>query len=287
MPQTARVSRRPKLMDFDLNEWLKLLTRWVHVFAGIMWVGTTYYFTWLDGRFSELEKALSANATKKDNRVWMVHSGGFYAVEKLKVPEAIPEKLHWFRWEAAITWLSGFLLLIMVYYHGGLMVDYDKPQISLAGAVWLSMGLLAVSWVVYDLLWFKLVKDQRLATGISFLIVTAVAWALSRVFEGRAMYMEIGAIFGTIMAANVWMRILPAQRRMVAALKEGKEPNQAEALRAKTSSKHNTFLVVPVVFIMISNHFPSITYGSQRYGWVVLSVLVLLGWAAAKVIRRA
>ena len=167
------------------------------------------------------------------------------------------------------------------------MVDFDNPKISNTAAVWLSLGLLVVSWVIYDLLWFKLVKDQRLATGISFLLIVAAAWALARVFEGRAMYMEIGAIFGTIMAANVWMRILPAQRRMVAALKEGKEPNQAEALRAKTSSKHNTFLVVPVVFIMISNHFPSITYGSQRYGWMVLSILVLAGWAAAKVIRRA
>ncbi len=274
-------------MDFDFNEWLKLLTRWVHVFAGILWVGTTYYFTWLDGRFSELEKEPPPAGQEKENRIWMVHSGGFYAVEKVKVPGAMPPKLHWFRWEAAITWLSGMLLLVLVYYQGGLMVDYDTPQLSRAAAVWLSLGGLVVSWVIYDVVWFRLAKSQWLATGLSFLLVAALAWALGRVFEGRAMYMEIGAIFGTLMTANVWMRILPAQRRMVAALKEGKEPNQAEARRAKTCSKHNTFLVVPVVFIMISNHFPSITYGSQRYGWVVLSVLVLAGWGAARLIRRA
>src|SRR5438477_615294 len=172
-------------MDFDLNEWVKLVLRWIHVFASIMWVGTTYFFTWLDGRFSEL----TGNSTKagtpageQDKHVWMVHSGGFYVVEKQKVPKVMPEKLHWFRWEAA----------------------------------------------------------------------------------------------------NAWMRILPAQRRMVAALKAGQEPNQTEALRAKTCSKHNTFLVVPVVFIMISKHFPTVTYGS-RYNWAILSALVLAGWWAAKV----
>src|SRR3974390_187824 len=180
-------------MDFDLSEWVKLLTRWVHVFAGIMWVGTTYYFTWLDGRFSEIEKELSG-VDGKGKRVWMVHSGGFYAVEKLKVPDVMPEKLHWFRWEAAITWLSGFVLLFLVYYHGGLMVDFDNPKISNTAAVWLSLGVLVVSWVIYDLLWFKLVKDQRLATWISFLLIVAAACALARIFEGRAMYMEIGAI---------------------------------------------------------------------------------------------
>src|SRR2546421_2863265 len=146
---------------FDPREWSNLVLRWAHVFAGILWVGTTYYFTWLDGRFTELEKhSKSEPKTTGDpaNRVWMVHSGGFYQVEKQKIPAVMPEKLHWFRWEAALTWLSGVLLFLLVYYHGGLMVNLEEPRISQTRAIWLSMGLLAASVPVYDLLWFKLFK---------------------------------------------------------------------------------------------------------------------------------
>ncbi len=198
----------------------------------------------------------------------------------------MPEKLHWFRWEAAITWITGLLLFGLVYYHGGLMVSLEDARLSPAAAAWLSVGLIVASVPVYDVVSFKLLKNETIGIVVSFVLVTALAWFLSRYFTGRAAYLQLGAMLGTIMAANVWMRILPAQRRMVAALKEGKEPNQVEALRAKTCSKHNTFLVVPVVFIMISNHFPTITYG-QRYNWIVLSGLVLAGWIAAKFIRRA
>jgi len=272
----------------EIKEWLHLLLRWGHVFAGIMWVGTTYYFTWLDGRFVELEKNLNKNpgTDKPEKQVWMVHSGGFYVVEKLRVPNVMPEKLHWFKWEAALTWLTGFLLLGLVYYHGGLMVSMEDSRISPAAAMWLSLGLLVLSVPVYDFLWLRLLKNELLGIVVSFVLILALTWFLTRYFTGRAAYLQLGSMFGTIMAANVWMRILPAQRRMVAALKEGKEPNQAEALRAKTSSKHNTFLVVPVVFMMISNHFPTITYG-HRYNWLILSALVLLGWGAAKLLRRA
>src|SRR5438105_11141943 len=140
-------------MDLDvINEWTKLLLRWVHVFAGIMWVGTTYFFTWLDGRFVELEQQAEGakSATKREQEVWMVHSGGFYRVEKQKVPNVMPEKLHWFRWEAAITWLSGVLLFIMVYYQGGLMVSLEDSRLSQAAAIWLSVGLLIISVPVYE-----------------------------------------------------------------------------------------------------------------------------------------
>jgi len=276
-------------MNLEVKEWLHLLLRWGHVFAGILWVGTTYYFTWLDGRFTELEKQLKESATAKnpaEKQVWMVHSGGFYVVEKLKVPNVMPEKLHWFRWEALLTWLTGILLFALVYYHGGLLVSLEDARISPAAAVWLSVALLVASVPVYDLLWFRLVKNERLGVAVSLVLVAALAWFLVRFFTGRAAYLQLGAMFGTIMTANVWMRILPVQRRMVAALKAGTEPDQAEALRAKTSSKHNTFLVVPVVFTMISNHFPSITYGRSD-NWLILSLLVLLGWGGAKLLRRA
>jgi len=276
-------------MNLELKEWLHLLLRWGHVFAGILWVGTTYYFTWLDGRFAALEKQFNQTPTAKnppEKQVWMVHSGGFYVVEKLKVPNVVPEKLHWFRWEAALTWLTGILLFALVYYHGGLLVSLEDARISPAGAIWLSIGLLVATVPVYDLLWFRLLKNERLGVVVSLLLITALAWFLARFFTGRAAYLQMGAMFGTIMTANVWMRILPVQRRMVAALKAGKEPDQAEAARAKASSKHNTFLVVPVVFMMISNHFPSITYGRSD-NWLILSVLVLLGWGGAKLLRRA
>src|SRR6266404_989749 len=276
-------------MNLELKEWLHLLLRWGHVFAGIFLVGTTYYFTCLDGRFASLEKQFNPSPTAKkppEKQVWMVHSGGFYVVEKIKVPKVVPERLHWFRWEAALTWLTGILLFALVYYHGGLMVSLEDARISPAAAVWLSVGLLVATVPVYDLLWFRLLKNERLGVAVSFVLVAALSWFLARFFTGRAAYLQLGAMFGTIMTANVWMRILPAQRRMVAALKAGTEPDQAEALRAKTSSKHNTFLVVPVVFMMISNHFPSITYGRSD-NWLILSVLVLLGWSSAKLLRRA
>src|SRR3989440_2600254 len=277
-------------MDLDvINEWTKLILRWVHVFAGIMWVGTTYFFTWLDGRFVELEQKAEAaqSAIKLEKEIWMVHSGGFYRVEKQKVPNVMPEKLHWFRWEAAITWLSGILLFALVYYHGQLMVSLEDARLSNSAAVWLSLGLLVISVPFYDLFLVRLLKNEIIGVIVSAVAVTTLSWFLMRYFTGRAAYLQLGGMFGTIMAANVWMRILPAQRRMVAALKAGRPPNQAEAIRAKTSSKHNTFLAVPVVFIMISNHFPTITYGNRHYGWLILSGLVLAGWAAAKLIRRA
>src|SRR6266852_2174569 len=195
-------------MDFNLSEWLNLVVRWVHVFAGILWIGQTYFFTWLDGRLSAEEEA-GAKANP-GAQVWMVHSGGFYVVEKQKTPELLPGKLHWFRWEAALTWLSGMVLLTIVYYMGGALLDDS-------------------------------VADIRLGTGIA-----------------------IG----------------------IGVLKEGRKPDAALAARAKLRSKHNTYMVVPVVFIMVSNHFPTATYGN-KYNWIFLAVLVLLGWGAAKLNRNA
>jgi uncharacterized membrane protein len=270
-------------MNFDLMEWTNLVLRWAHVFAGILWVGTTYYFTWLDGRFSELEKhATPDSKSPSDKNIWMVHSGGFYRVEKQKVPSVMPEKLHWFRWEAALTWLTGVLLFVLIYYHGHLLVDLEGGRISQGMAVGLSIGLLMLGWLVYDLLWSsKLFANQILGVIVSYAMVVATTWCLFRYFAARAACLQLGAMFGTIMTSNVWMRILPAQRRMVAALKEGKEPNQAEAVRAKTRSKHNTFIVIPVVFLMLSYHFPG------TYHWITVSLLVLAGWGAASLVRRA
>lgn len=273
-------------IDPTISEWLNLIFRWVHVFAGIMWVGTTYYFTWLDARLSEEEKAAANTGTPA--QIWMVHSGGFYVVEKRKVPDLASRTLHWFRWEAGTTWLSGFALLVLVYYiGGGALVDVDVYDLSLGKAVALGVGVLIAGWLIYDLLMLSpLGKNETVFAALAYVMLVALAFGLTRVFSGRAAYIHVGAMMGTIMAANVWMRILPAQKKMIAAINEGRKPDDALSAQAKLRSKQNTFMAVPVVFIMISNHFPGVTYG-DRYNWIVLSVLILLGWVAAKFIRRA
>ena len=273
-------------IDPTISEWLNLIFRWVHVFAGIMWVGTTYYFTWLDARLSEEEKAVANTGTPA--QIWMVHSGGFYVVEKRKVPDLVSRTLHWFRWEAGTTWLSGMALLIIVYYlGGGALVDPDVRDISVNAAIALGVGSLIGGWIVYDLMMISpLAKNEKLVAAIFYVLLVVTAYGLTRVFSGRAAYIHLGAIMGTIMAANVWMRILPAQKKMIAAINEGRQPDDALSVQAKLRSKQNTFMAVPVVFIMISNHFPGVTYG-EHYNWAILAVLILVGWVAAKFIRRA
>ena len=273
-------------LDPTVSEWLNLIFRWIHVFAGIMWVGTTYYFTWLDARLSEEEKAVANTGTTA--QLWMVHSGGFYVVEKRKVPDLVSRTLHWFRWEAATTWLSGMALLILLFYlGGGALIDPDVCNISLGAAVGIGLGVIVAAGATYDLMMMSpLGRNEKLFAVIAYCLVVAVTYGLTRVLSARAAYIHVGAIFGTIMAANVWMHILPAQRRMIAALKEGRKPDERLAAQAKLRSKQNTFMAVPVVFIMISNHFPGVTYG-ERYNWLILSILILVGWGAAKFIRRA
>ena len=273
-------------LDPTLSEWLNLLLRWIHVFAGIMWVGTTYYFTWLDARLTEEEKA--AINTGEVPQVWMVHSGGFYVVERRKIPDLISRTLHWFRWEAGTTWLSGFALLILVYYiGGGALIDRDVRDLSLGVAVAIGIGVIVACGFVYDVLMqTPLARNEKAFAAVAYVLIVAVAFGLTNVFSARAAYIHVGAIFGTIMAANVWMHILPSQKKMIAALNEGRKPDERLSAQAKLRSKQNTFMAVPVVFLMISNHFPGVTYG-DRYNWIILSVLVLVGWIAAKFIRRA
>jgi uncharacterized membrane protein len=266
-------------------EWLNLFVRWFHVFAGIMWVGQTYYFTWLDGQFGKLEK--SAPAGESAPQLWMVHSGGFYAVEKQKTLGVAPGQVRWFRWEALMTWVSGMILLVLVYYMGGALIDTDVANISVGLGVVIGLGVLAVGWIIYDVAARSpLGKSETGFAAFSIVAIALLAWGLSHVFSGRAAYIHIGALLGTIMTLNVWMRILPAQRKMIAAAAAGTKFDAALGAGAKLRSKHNTFIAVPVVFIMLSNHFPSATYGNS-YGWEVLVALILLGWVAAKIIREA
>jgi uncharacterized membrane protein len=258
-------------MNYMLSEWLNLIVRWIHVFAGILWIGQTFLFTWMD------------RSLDREDSLWLVHSGGFYIVGRQRVPKDLPQTLHWFRWEAALTWLSGATLLIIVYYLGGLMETQALGGVLISVIV--SLILLALGWVVYDSLWISPLSKNESAGGIvSFILFVAVAFALTHLMSGRAAYIHVGAMLGTFMSANVWLRILPFQRQMIAALKKGIPSDMSLGARAKQRTKHNNYMVLTVVFIMISNHFPVATYGNQ-YNWIVLTGLAIVGGVAAKLLR--
>jgi uncharacterized membrane protein len=268
-------------MGFNVSEWANLIFRWAHVFSAIMWVGSTYYFTWLDGQMRRTEARADGGGA-----VWMVHSGGFYTVVRQKTLTVPPRDVHWFRFEALATFVTGFVLLNLVYYHGGLMVDPLDPRLTPVQASLVGLATLVFGWIAYDaLVRTPLARNAPVFSALAFFLAIATAAVLSTVLNGRATYIHIGALFGTIMALNVWMRILPPQKRMVAAAVKGEAFDEALAAGAKLRSKHNTFLAVPTAFIMISSHFPTATYGSG-YAVPVLGALILVGWGAAALIRR-
>jgi uncharacterized membrane protein len=267
-----------------IREWLNLSVRWFHVFSAILWVGQTYYFTWLDGQFSKAEKE---NPSTDVPSLWMVHSGGFYKVEKQKTLGVSPEMVRWFRWEAALTWISGMVLLFLVYYLSSGLIDPDVRDMSQGRGILIGFVVLFGGWWIYDrAVRSFLGKSEALFATIAFGMVAAVSWGLLHAFSARAAYLHVGALFGTIMVANVWTRILPAQRKMIKAVAAGAKFDVALSAQAKLRSKHNTFLAVPVVFLMISNHFPVATYGNT-YSWGILVALILAGWVAAKFVRSA
>jgi uncharacterized membrane protein len=268
-----------------VSEWSNLILRWIHVLAGIFWIGQTYYFTKLEGRMA-LDEETARNSGRLP-QVWLVHSGSFSVVEKQASPKSVPAKFYWFRWEALLTWISGFLLLGLLYYSGGLLLDDSVSNISMGTGVAIGLGTLIVGFTVYEGIWASpLGRTPLLAGTICYLLVVALAYGLTHVISGRAAYIHIGALFGTIMVANVWMRILPATRKMLKAIREGKPVDLKLSERAKGRTIHNTYMTVPVIFLMISNHFPTATYGAS-YNWLILSALVLAGGVAAKFIYKA
>jgi uncharacterized membrane protein len=194
----------------------------------------------------------------------------------------LPQTLHWFKWEAALTWATGMALLVVVYYRGGLLQEPDA-ELGLGAAIAIGLALLPAAWLVYDTLWRFV--PTRVATPACFGLIVGLAWALGKVLSARAAYIHVGAALGTIMAANVWVRILPAQRAMVEAIRAGRPPDLSLGARAKERSKHNTFIVVPLVMIMLSNHFPTLTYAHDQ-AWAMLGALTLVGWAAAWLYRK-
>lgn len=263
-------------------EWSGLLIRWFHLIAGIGWIGSSFYFMWLD---SALEKPREPKAGV-EGELWMVHSGGFYQVEKRLIgPDSMPPVLHWFKYEALLTWVSGIFLLGIVYYASGgvYLIDASRADLSVPAAVGASLGVIAVSWLVYDALWTTKLAETRpkLATAGSFVLLFVVVFGLCRLFSGRAAFIHVGAVLGTIMVANVWVRILPSQQRMIDATKAGRTPDYALGLRAKRRSVHNSYVTLPVIFMMLSNHYPAL-YG-HAFNGVVLSLMIFVGAAVRHV----
>lgn len=245
-------------MDPTVSAWMQLLFRWIHVVAGIAWIGHLYFFNFVN---AQLVKTYDADSKKK------------------VVPELMPRALYWFRWGALYTWVTGLLLLGLVYYHGKLTVPADST-LGGGAAMGIGIGGALVSFAIYDALWKALAKKEQVGVVVSIVLVVAVTFGLSQIFTGRAMFIHLGSWFGTIMAANVWMRIWPAQRKIIAATKAGTAPDAALAATAGLRSKHNTYMSVPLVFTMISNHYPEV-YGSS-WNWVILSALVGIGWVITK-----
>lgn len=262
-------------MDFNIDSWLNLAIRWFHVMAGIMWIGTSFFFIWLDNVLQPLPEGGKGHVGK----AWLFHGGGFYQVEKsLVAPQSILDSLHWFKWEAYVTWLSGFALLIVVYWWRAdlYMIDPAVAHLSVAESIAIGLGTLVVGWLVYDGLWRWLgERAPKLALGISFALYVVAAYALTHLLSGRAAFIESGAMLGTIMAANVAMVIMPNQRKMYAAATTGSEVDPRLSYQAKRRSRHNNYLTLPVIFMMISNHF-SMTWG-HAMNWLILVAMFLVG----------
>ena len=261
-------------MGASFSEWLHLFVRWAHILMGIMWIGSSIFFNWLDSHLSESKKK------GVEGELWMVHSGGFYQVEKkLVAPEGLPKDLHWFKWEAGFTLLSGLLLLDLVYYSSqGVLTDPSVSSISHPAAVAACVGIMVGTWFLYDLYFISpLAKHNAVGAAVWFLYLAALAYGFSRFLSGRAMFMHVGATMGFCMATSVWVRIIPAQQGLVDAVKANKSPDPELGKKAKQRSRHNNYMTYPVIFIMLSNHFPS-AYGS-KYAYFILLGLILLGAA--------
>jgi uncharacterized membrane protein len=263
-------------MDPYANEWLDLLVRWLHVVAAIAWIGSSFYFIALDNHLRPPKDEADAEAGV-GGEAWEIHGGGFYQVQKYTLaPKTLPEPLHWFKWEAYTTWLSGFSLLIVLYYVNAntYLIDKSVADLQPWEAIAISIGLLVAAWFVYDGL-CRVISNDLVVGAALLVLVTLAAWGVSHLFSGRAEYIQIGAMLGTIMAANVFFVIIPAHWDLIRAKEAGREPDAAAALEAKRRSVHNNYLTLPVVFTMISNHFP-ITYG-HSYSWLILVCLLVIG----------
>jgi uncharacterized membrane protein len=266
-------------MEAYVVDWLSLAVRWLHFIAGIAWIGASFYFVMLDNSLSRPKKPEDATRGVF-GELWAVHGGGFYCSQKyLTGPkgERLSENLHWSKWEAYTTWLSGMGLLALIYWWGAnsYLIDRNVLTLSPPMAIAISIAFLAGGWIVYDTLCRVLEKKENLLVGLLFVLVMAAAWALFHIFSARAAFIHVGAMIGTMMVANVFFHIIPGQKKMVADIRAGREPDPRPGIIGKQRSVHNTYFTLPVLFTMISNHYP-MTY-SHPYGWVVLGVIMVAG----------
>lgn len=260
-------------------DWLNLFVRWFHVIAGVAWIGASFYFIWLDNNLRTPPKWKQDKGIKGD--LWAIHGGGFYEVAKYAYgPEKMPETLHWFKWEAYTTWLSGFALLIIVYYFGAsaYLIDPSVNAITPSTAITLGLGLIFGGLALYELACRSPLAKFPIAFGIGLIaLICAASYFSTQWFSGRGAYIHVGALIGTIMAGNVFFNIMPNQRKMVAAVAQRKDINPSWGASAKLRSVHNNYFTLPLLFIMISNHYP-MTYQHEQSWLVLIAIMAAAAW---------
>ena len=262
-------------MIFLLEEWTELILRWFHVIAGIAWIGSSFYFIALDLSLKQNKNL----PDKSHGEAWQVHGGGFYHLVKyLVAPSKMPSELTWFKWEAYATWVSGFALLALIYYAGAelYMIDIVKYDLEKYEAVIISLLGVVFGWVIYDFVCrLSLKTNVYVLISSIFILITVMSWAYSEIFSYRGAFMQIGTVLGTIMVANVLMIIIPGQKKVVTSLLANETPNPIHGAIAKQRSLHNNYLTLPVIFIMISNHYPLIY--ATKYSWIIISIILIIG----------
>jgi uncharacterized membrane protein len=275
-------------LEAYLLDWLTLIARWAHIVVGIAWIGASFYFIWLDNHLE------SSSSPEFSGELHAVHGGGFYRAQRYRLaPPELPKTLHWFKWEAYWTWITGFALLVLIYYLNPelYLVDPSVMKLSAGAAIGIGLASLILGLAVYEgLCRSPLVKNEIVFSLALLFFLTATAWALTQMFSGRGAFIHFGAILGTIMAGNVAHVIIPGQRELVRAKREGRLPDETYAIRGKQRSVHNTYFTLPVIFTMISGHH-AMTFG-HSWNWLVLIGLTLAGalvrlWFVARHRRQA
>ena len=262
-------------VDILFQDWINLILRWAHLITGIAWIGSSFYFVWLDlslRKRPDMDEGVYGEA-------WMVHGGGFYHVNKWMVaPSSMPPELHWFKYEAYFTWITGFALLVTMYYWSAesYLIDPSVLALTKMDAILIGLGSLFAGWVIYDIICKSPIGKStgKLAVAL-FILIMAAAYLFTHVFSGRGAFIHVGAMIGTIMAANVFRIIIPNQKKVVASLMAGEKPDPALGLQAKQRSTHNNYLTLPVVFPMLSNHYP-LAFATE-HAWIIAALIFLTG----------